>query len=98
MDRSANAPAPVPTPLFARSTVASRSIKPKHEPLVGRESSTARKLQELELIVRRIAATDPYFETIDDEVFCALCEARNHAHRDDCVWLAAEGWVRSYLP
>jgi hypothetical protein len=93
-------PVPAPKPTFARNNaVVGRSIKGRHnEPHVARETNTTRKLRELEQIVRRVAATDPYLETVDHEVFCSMCEARGRAHTDECVWLAAKGWMRRFLP
>jgi hypothetical protein len=67
-------------------------------PLVGRESSTSRQLAELERIARRVAAIDPYLETIDDETFCAFCDTFGGTHTRDCVWLLADTWVRRHTP
>jgi hypothetical protein len=67
-------------------------------PLVGRESTTTRRLAELERIARRLAALDPYLETIDDETFCAFCDTFGGSHERDCVWLLADTWVRRHTP
>jgi hypothetical protein len=90
------APNAGPTPLFSNGS--SRATRTRRtEPLVGRETA-GRKLKDLEQIARRLAATDPYMETDSNDLFCALCDARGRAHRDDCVWLAANEWVHRYLP
>jgi len=65
-------------------------------PLVGRESTTSRQLADLERIARRMAAIDPYLETIDDETFCAFCDTYGGSHTRDCVWLLADTWVRRH--
>jgi hypothetical protein len=67
-------------------------------PLVGRESTTTRQLAELERIARRVAALDPYLETIDDETFCAFCDTFGGSHTRDCAWLLADTWVRRHSP
>jgi hypothetical protein len=67
-------------------------------PLVGRESASSRQLAELERIARRMAAVDPYLETIDDETFCAFCDTFGGSHARDCVWLLADTWVRRQTP
>jgi hypothetical protein len=67
-------------------------------PLVGRESTTTRQLAELERITRRLAALDPYLETIDDETFCAFCDTFGGSHERECVWRLADTWVRRHTP
>jgi hypothetical protein len=67
-------------------------------PLVGRESTTTRQFAELERIARRVAALDPYLETIDDETFCAFCDTFGGSHTRDCAWLLADTWVRRHTP
>jgi hypothetical protein len=95
MERTADAPA------FARRTASRPFDAKRNEPLAGRdgrESITTRKLNELELLVRRVAALDPFYETVDDEQFCAFCEARGRRHNEDCAWLTCSRWVQRNLP
>src|SRR5690349_10330112 len=82
----------------ARATAAPTiDVRPRaaaaRSPLVGRESTTSRQLAELERIARRMAALDPYLETIDDETFCAFCDAFGGTHTRDCAWMLADAWV-----
>jgi hypothetical protein len=70
----------------------------RNEPVVGRESITTRKLKELEVLVRRVAALDPFYETVDDEQFCAFCEARGRRHTEECAWLTCSRWVQRNMP
>jgi hypothetical protein len=94
MERTAEA-----TTMFARRSATARAFDAKrNEPLVGRESITTRKLKELEQLVRRVAAIDPFYETMDDDQFCAFCEARGHRHTEECAWLTCRRWVERNLP